>query len=73
MPTHKIQVGQVWKHDSTGQTYLVTKLYSEALATFALLRRTGAEGEAPIRVRVERKGQIQSLPGYSQAQGSGEF
>jgi hypothetical protein len=43
------------------------------LATFAVLRKTGAESEAPVRVRVERKGTQQNLPGYTYAQQSDEF
>ena len=73
MPVPKVQVGQVWKKDETGQTFLITKLYNEALATFAVLRKTGAESEAPVRVRVERKGATQNLPGYTYAQQSDEF
>ena len=29
MAVKAIQLGQVWRHDETGQTYLVTKLYNE--------------------------------------------
>ncbi|HEV2342093.1 MAG TPA: hypothetical protein VGS15_09865 [Candidatus Acidoferrales bacterium] len=73
MPLKKIQVGQVWKKDDTGDTYLVTKVYNEALATFAVLRKAGSEGDAPLRVRVVHKGVIPSLPGFRFAQESEEF
>lgn len=73
MPVSKVQVGQIWKKEETGQSFLITKLYNEALATFAVLRRTGAESEAPVRVRIERKGATQNLPGYTYAQESEEF
>ena len=73
MAARKIQVGQVWKKDDTGETYLITKVYSEALATFAVLRKTGAETEAPVRVRVARKGGLQTLVGYSFTQESDQF
>ena len=46
----KIQVGQLWKKDATGDIYLVTRLYSEALNTMAVLRKSGADGEAQVRV-----------------------
>ena len=61
-------MGQLWKKDGTGDIYLVTRLYSEALNTVAVLRKSGAEGEAQIRVRVERgvKGQI--ISGFTPAQ-----
>jgi len=73
MPRRKIQVGQVWKRDGSGESYLITKVYSEALATFAMLRKAGAETEAPLRVRVHNSAQGQDLPGFSFAQESDEF
>ncbi len=73
MPVRRIQIGQVWRRDETGETYLVTKLYTEALATFAVLRKTGAETEAMLRVKVERAGDAQNLPGFSFAQAFEEF
>ena len=68
MTAQKIQVGQVWKKEGTEETFLVTKLYNEALSTIAVLRPTGAATESMIRVRVERRNTGQSLPGYSMAQ-----
>jgi hypothetical protein len=73
MAVHKIQVGQVWKQDASGETYLITKVYNEALTTFAVLRKAGAESEAPLRVRVERNAQGQKLPGFTYAQGAEDF
>ena len=64
----KIQVGQLWKKDATGDIYLVTRLYSEALNTMAVLRKSGAEGEAQVRVRVERGNKGQTMQGFSPAQ-----
>ena len=52
----KIQIGQLWKKDGTGETFLVTRVYSEALSTMATLRKSGAESEALVRVKVERAG-----------------
>jgi hypothetical protein len=73
MPMRRIQIGQVWKKNESGETYLVTKLYTEALATMAVLRKTGAETEAMLRIKVERAGDAQTLPGFSFAQESEEF
>jgi hypothetical protein len=73
MAGRKIQVGQVWIKDGTKDSYLVTKVYSEALATFAVLRKAGAETEAPLRIRVERKGTAQNLSGFTFAQESDDF
>lgn len=68
MSLMKIQVGQLWKKDGTGEIYLVTRIYSEALNTMAVLRKSGAEGEAQIRVRVERAAKGQTISGFSPAQ-----
>ena len=68
MSTVKIQVGQLWKQNNSGDIYLVTRLYSEALNTVVVLRKSGAEGEAQLRVRVERSGKGQTIPGFSPAQ-----
>ncbi len=73
MSVRRIQIGQVWKKNETGETYLVTKLYTEALATMAVLRKTGAETEALLRVKVGRTGDAQTLPGFSFAQETEEF
>ena len=73
MPAKKIQVGQVWKKTGTADSFLVTKVYTEALATFVVLRKSGSENEAPLRIKVERNGAGQTLPGFSFAQESDEF
>jgi len=69
MPVRKIQIGQVWKQDGTGDTYLVTKLYGEALATMAILRKIGAENESPVKVKVQQAGNGQTLPGFAPEHG----
>jgi hypothetical protein len=68
MGASKIQIGQLWKNDTTGEVYLVTRVYSEALSTVAVLRKSGAENEEMLRVRVGRSASGQSLPGFSPAQ-----
>ena len=73
MSVSKIQVGQVWKKADSDESFLVTRLYSEALTTFAVLRPAGKETAAILRVKVERKGASQALPGFSMAQDSDEF
>src|SRR5258708_10125201 len=64
----KIQIGQLWKKDGTADTYLVTRVYSEALSTMATLRKSGSETEALVRVKVDRKAARQTLVGFSPAQ-----
>ena len=73
MPVNKIQVGQVWKKSDTGVNYLVTKVFSEALATFAVLRKAGAEEEDRLRVKVERAGATETLAGFVYAQEAEHF
>lgn len=68
MSVSKIQIGQLWKKDGTGDTYLVTRLYTEALSTMVILRKSGAEEEALTRVRAERTPKGQNIPGFSPAQ-----
>jgi hypothetical protein len=73
VPVRKIQVGQVWKKEDSGEAFLITKLYSEALATYAVLRKAGAETERPIRIKVTRDGTVQNLPGFTFTQESDDF
>lgn len=73
MGLKRIQIGQVWKKDDTGDSYLVTKVYNEALATFAVLRKAGSESEAPLRIRVLHEGPSPAIPGFRFAQESEEF
>jgi predicted Zn-dependent protease len=64
----KIQVGQVWKNTETGKSFLVTRMFTEALATFAVLRSTDDDKAKPLRIRVTHTKQGASLPGYVPAQ-----
>jgi hypothetical protein len=64
----KIQVGQVWKNSETGKAFLVTRMFTEALATFAVLRSTDDDKAKPLRIRVTHNKQGASLPGYVPAQ-----
>ena len=73
MPVRKIQVGQVWKKEGTGDSFLITKIYSEALASYAVLRKAGAETEPPIRVKISNSGATQTLAGFTYTQESDSF
>jgi hypothetical protein len=68
MGVSKIQIGQLWKKDGTRDIYLVTRLYTEALSTMVVMRKSGAEGEALIRVKAERNSTGHNIPGFSPAQ-----
>jgi hypothetical protein len=73
VPAKKVQVGQVWKKDDSGDSFLITKIYSEALATFAVLRKTGSETEPPIRIKISQTGATANLPGFTFTQQSDDF
>jgi hypothetical protein len=64
MSVRKIQIGQLWKRDGTGETYLVTRVYTEALSTIVVLRKSGAEEESQMRIKVERTSDGQNIPGF---------
>ena len=66
----RIQIGQIWTKLGTEETFLVTRLYHEALVTIAILRRTGDENSSMLRVKVEPTGTGQTLPGFAMAHDS---
>jgi hypothetical protein len=67
MSARKIQIGQLWKNLQSGDTFLVTRVYTEALSTIAVLRKSGAEEESQLRVKVERTASGQNIPGFAPA------
>jgi hypothetical protein len=67
MSVKKIQIGQLWKKQGSGDTYLVTRVYTEALTTMVVLRKSGAEDQNLIRLRVERTATGQNIPGFTPA------
>ena len=75
MAANRIKVGEVWKQDSSGDSYLITKVYSEALARgeYAVLRKAGAENDPPVKVKVNRQAATGALPGFTHAQETNEF
>jgi hypothetical protein len=73
MAVRKVQVGQVWKKGDSGEDFLVTKVYSEALTTYAVMRKAGAEEEARLRVKVERTPEGQGLVGFTFTQETENF
>ncbi|HMK24313.1 MAG TPA: hypothetical protein VK466_18425 [Terriglobales bacterium] len=67
MAVKSIQLGQVWRQDSSGQDYLVTKVYSEVFAQFAMLRPADVTApDAPtVKVKVTKSADGASLPGFT--------
>ncbi len=51
----------------TGESYIVTKVFTEALTTYAVLRKAGAETESRLRVRVTHTGEGQEIVGFTLA------
>lgn len=67
MAVTSIQLGQVWRSDSDGQDYLVTKVYNEVFTQYAMLRPAGITApDAPtVRIKVIKNPQGAALPGYT--------
>ena len=66
MAVKAIQLGQVWREETSGQSFLVTKVYNEVFSQFAILRP--ADASAPSaetrRIKVSKTAQGLQLPGY---------
>jgi hypothetical protein len=73
MSVKKLQVGQLWRKDDTGDIYLVTRVYTEVLSTMVVLRKSGAEGETLTRLKAEKNAHGVTIPGYSPAQDEENF
>jgi hypothetical protein len=67
MSARKVQIGQLWKNLESGDTFLVTRVYTEALSTIVVLRKSGAEDQQQIRLKVERTPDGQNIPGFMPA------
>lgn len=67
MSARKIQIGQLWKKLDTGETFLVTRVYTEALSTMVVLRKSGAEDQNLVRLKIENTLQGQNIPGFAPA------
>ncbi|MFQ5696437.1 MAG: hypothetical protein ACE5HB_10645 [Terriglobia bacterium] len=60
-----ILMGQVWQNDSSGENYLVTRIYQEVFSTYAVLRKVGEETGGTLRVKVQKLADGVALPGYT--------
>lgn len=74
MAVKMIQLGQVWREETSGSSFLVTKVYNEVFSQFAMLRP--ADASAPTaetrRVKVSKTAQGLMLPGYVFTQDSNQ-
>jgi hypothetical protein len=60
-----IQIGQIWRSQETGENWLVTKIYSEAFTSYAVLRKIEGRDSDVRRLRVERSPDGPALSGFS--------
>ena len=62
-----VQAGQVWRNDSSGANFLVTKVYNEVFTQWAMLRpaNVAAPEAETVRVKVTRTDGGMILPGYT--------
>lgn len=73
MAVESILLGQLWKLNESGDTWLVTKVYSEVFTSYAVLRKVGGGDSDVRRVKVERDSGGVGLAGFTFAQESGTF
>ncbi len=76
MAVKTIQLGQIWRNDQTGQSFLVTKLYNEVFTQYAMLRHADSVAAASaetVRIKVLKTSDGVSLPGYTFTQDSQEM
>ena len=73
MAVPSILLGQLWKLNESGDTWLVTKTYSQAFSSYAMLRKVGGSDGDVRRVKVEKSQEGATLPGYTFAQEADAF
>ena len=73
MAEASVQLGQLWRLNETGDNWLVTKLYSEVFASYAVLRKVDGSDHDVRRVKVEKSAEGVALPGFVFAPESESF
>jgi len=68
-----IQLGQLWKLNETGDQWIVTKIYSEAFSSYAMIRKVGGADTEVRRVKVDKTSDGVTLPGFTFAQEAEAF
>jgi hypothetical protein len=65
MIVKKVSAGQMWKSEESGEIFMVTSLYKEVLASYALLRTVGQTGsEKQKRAKVVRSESGEGISGF---------
>ena len=73
MAVSSILLGQVWQLQATGDNWLVTKVYSEVFASYAVLRKVGGGVDDVRRVKVLKAAEGVGLPGFVFTQDADAF
>ncbi len=69
MNIRKVSAGQMWKNEQTGDVFVVTSLYRDVLASFAMLRATDPSRELlNKRAKIVRSDGNESLVGFTIAE-----
>lgn len=74
MAVKAIQLGQVWREEASGKSFLVTKVYNEVFSLFAILRPadSSASTAETRRIKVSKTPQGMLIPGYVFTQDSNQ-
>jgi hypothetical protein len=54
----------MWKHEESGEVYVVTSLYRDVLASYALLRTANQTSESNRRARVVKTESGEAIAGF---------
>jgi hypothetical protein len=73
MAVAKVQPGQVWLLEGTEENWLVTKVYSEAFTSYAMLRKVGGNDDDVRRLKIQKSASGISIPGFKFSQASDPF
>jgi hypothetical protein len=73
MAISRVRPGQVWLLEETGESWLVTKVYSEAFASYAMLRKIGGGDDNPRRLKISKSASGATLCGFKFSQESDKF
>jgi hypothetical protein len=74
MAVKAIQLGQVWREEASGHSFLITKVYNEVFSQIAVLRPADATATTAEtrRIKVSKTAQGLLLPGYVFTQDSNQ-
>lgn len=61
----EVKPGQVWRSNTDGCEWLVTRKYSEGIDSYAVLRKLGGADADVRRLRLEPRMGGLSLPGFT--------